>query len=109
MFNNEEIQTSINDMKEGFFKYNTQILEFHMSILKEYQKILNDQLFQETEKINKLFKGFMSAYFDLIRLERENRKNFIKTQSDIIDNIIDNIENNLKNIRNQKGPLDMDI
>jgi len=109
MFNNKEMQTSINDMKESFFKYNAQILEFNMSILKEYQKILNNQLFQETESISKLFKGFMSAYFDLIRLERENRKNFIKTQSDIIENIIGNIESYLKNIRDQKDLLDMDI
>jgi hypothetical protein len=81
-----------------------QFLEFQMLFLKCYQQNLHAQAHDTTleDNINGMVRNLMASHIEFLRLERQNREEFLKMQSEIINNYLKVLGNTLKTMQQQQ-------
>ena len=96
---------SVNDgITSDFYSlYFKGLLEFQRNVLKSYQKIVEEGLNQgRSNETTNVLKELMTLYVDFVRLQRENRENFMKAHASLIQNQLDFVEDTLKKLHEKK-------
>jgi len=81
-----------------------QFLELQMIFLKAYQKNLHDRELDSSleDSMNGMMRNLMASHIELMRLERQNREQFLKMQSEFISNYLELLGNTLKTLHEQQ-------